>query len=117
MIPSKPNRSSSRSRSSVFCRLRRMASAAFSQTARSRVVRDRLFEEVERPLLHRLDGLGDGGVAGDQDHLGVGQRLPARARISMPSTSFITRSVTTMSNVSVSIFRAPSGPLVATTHS
>src|SRR6185436_18532955 len=35
MMPSKPNRSSSRSRSSVFCRLRRIASAAFSQTARS----------------------------------------------------------------------------------
>jgi hypothetical protein len=36
---------------------------------------DRFFEEIEGPLLHRLHRLGNGGVAGDHDHLRLGKRL------------------------------------------
>ncbi len=36
---------------------------------------ERLEQVVERPLLHRRHGRGDRAVAGDQDHLGVGQLL------------------------------------------
>ncbi len=37
---------------------------------------ERFLQIIERPLLHGRDGRGDGAVAGDQNYLGFGERLP-----------------------------------------
>ena len=87
ITPSKPNFSSSRRFSSAFCRRSRRLAEALSVTARKLAQVERLEQVVERPLLHGRDGRGDRAVAGDQDHLGVGQLflgcgqdLPGRRR-------------------------------------
>ena len=89
ITPSKPNFSSSRRFSSALVRRsRRLRGRLFGDRPQLAEV-ERLEQVVERPLLHGLDGRGDRAVAGDQDHFGVGQLFLGLARISSPSTSFI----------------------------
>ena len=35
----------------------------------------RLFQKIERPLLHRFDGFWYGSMARDHNHIGIRQRL------------------------------------------
>ena len=90
MTPSKPNFSSSRRFSSALARRRRCVARGLVDDGPQLLEVERLEQVVERPLLHRLDGRLDRAVAGDENHLGVGQQLlglwPARPG---PSTSFI----------------------------
>ena len=80
MTPSKPNFSSSRRFSSTFVRRSRSAGGRLLGDGPQLVDVERLEQVVERPLLHGRDGRGDRAVAGDQDHLGVGQVVLGRAQ-------------------------------------
>ncbi len=75
MTPSKPNCSSSRRFSSTLVRRSRSAGAGLLRHGPQLVDVQRLEQVVEGALLHGRDGRGNRAVAGDQDHLGVGQDL------------------------------------------
>jgi len=97
MIPSKPNRSSSRWVNSKFWRRSRTASTARSKTARSRLDEIGFSRKLKAPCCIASTALGTEAWPVTITTSQSGNSCFVRLKISMPSTSFITRSVTTTS--------------------